>query len=189
MAQNASRIFSEERIIFYGLDFSKAKIAIPDAKPNEIKDDYFVLWNEAVATDNERFNKESALQKVSVPVDLAVVERRNAAASISEMQANPDVTLLKSTIEHMIDDYTDGTRKEGIGFVIIVESISKKRADAIAHLVFFDIATRKVLLSKRMNGPAGGHGLKSYWTRPFQTMFEKMTAGLFDMWKKEVVGK
>src|SRR4051812_18486353 len=83
-AQDVKRIFNDEQIIFYGLDFSKAKMAIPD-DPKDVKDNFFGTWNEMVMVDNQRFNKESALQKIKVPIDLTVVERRNAATSISDM--------------------------------------------------------------------------------------------------------
>jgi hypothetical protein len=188
--QDAKKIFNEERIVFYGLDFSKAKIAIPDAKPSEIKDNYFVSWNETVVSDNARFNKESAFQKLKIYNDLTTVERRNAKVNVNEIHGSPDEGVLsKDAVEKIISDYTDGVKKEGVGFVFIVESFSKAKNDGVAHCVFFDIATRKVLLDKKLNAPPRGPGLKIYWTTPFEGMLVKMTDGLFDTWKKEIMGK
>jgi len=184
-AQTAKAIFDAENIVYYGIDFSKAKFALPDAKPAEIKEKYFAGWNEMVLTDNERFNKESAFQKLKIYYDLTVVERRNGAVKVSEIDGNPDNLISKETIEQVISDYKGGTKTQGVGFVFVVEGFSKKKAEGTAHAVFFDIASRKVLLDKRMVGEARGGGLLSYWTRPFEIMFEKMTAGLYDTWRKE----
>lgn len=186
-AQNAKAIFDAESIVYYGIDFSKTKFALPDAKASEIKDKYFEGWNELVMTDNERFNKESAFQKLKIYYDLAVVGRRNAAVKINEIEGNADNLLSKEAIEQIISDYKGGSKTQGVGFVFVVESFSKKKAEGVAHAVFFDIATRKVLLDKRMVGEARGGGLLNYWTRPFQVMFENMTGGLYDTWRKEAV--
>lgn len=187
-AQNAKDIFTSEKIIFYGLDFSKAKFEIPDVKPEEIKNTLIPTWNTMVITDNERFPKESAFQKLKINGDPTVVERRNAAINIKDAMSAGS-PLSATTIQEVINDYTDGYKKEGVGAVFIIESFSKKAEKAIAHVVFFDIAKRKVLLDKRMEAAPGGAGLKNFWTRPIQTMFENIVKTEFDSWKKEVMKK
>ncbi|MBK8658192.1 MAG: hypothetical protein IPN22_04795 [Bacteroidetes bacterium] len=188
-AQSVKALFDAEKLVFYGLDFSKAKFALPDAKPNEIKDRYFEEWHQGVMTDNARFNKESAFQKLSVYGDPFVAKKRNAAVNVADLVAKDDNPLSAKDIESVIAEYKDGVKKEGFGAVLIVESFNKKKEEGIAHVVLFDIATRKVLLDKRMVGKPGGGGLTNFWLRSIQNIFERMTATEFSIWKKEALGK
>jgi hypothetical protein len=188
-AQDAKAIFTAEKIVFYGLDFTKAKFAIPDAKPSEIKADYFSAWNSTVFGDNGRFPKESAFAKVSVSGDPTIVEKRNATVIIGNMTDSYNASLSKGEIESVISEYKNGMRKEGLGVVFIVEYFSKKEKKGIADVVFFDIATRKVLLAKQLTGEPRGAGLNSYWMGTIQQMFEKITNTEYALWKKEVMGK
>ena len=184
-AQDAKKIFSEEKIVFYGLDFTKAKFALPDAKIDEIKSTLFKQWNDNVFSDNARFAKESAFQKITVYGDPTIVDRRNTAVATSGMTDNYSTPLSKEEIQKVIDDYKNGVRKEGVGAVFIVESFSKKDKKGIADVVLFDIASRKVLLAKRMTGEPRGGGLNNYWVGTIEVMFNKMINGEFDVWKKE----
>ena len=189
IAQDAKAIFSAERVVFYGLDFSKAKFSIPDAKASEIKNVLIPTWNTMVVTDNERFPKESAFQKLNVSGDPTSVERRNAAINIENAMGSTDAALTPATIQEVVSDYKDGYKTEGIGVVFIVESFSKKDISGVAQVVFFDISTRKVLLAKRLSATPRGAGLRNYWTGAIQVMFENIIKSEFDLWKKEVMKK
>ena len=188
-AQDAKTVFSAEKIVFYGLDFTKAKFAIPDAKPQEIKDTYFKQWNSNVFSDNGRFNKESAFSKLTVYGDPGVVDKRNETVNVANMGAKYEAPLSKEDIQSVISEYKNGLKKEGLGVVLLVESYSKKDKAGVISVVFFDIATRKVLLAKRMSGEPGGPGLNNYWLRPVQVILDKMAETDFELWKKEVTGK
>jgi hypothetical protein len=187
-AQDAKDIFNAEKIVFCGLDFSKTKFEIPDAKPDEIKKTLIPAWNTMVMTDNERFPKESAFQKLNINGDPTVVERRNDAINIKDAMGAGS-QLSASAIQDVINDYTDGYKKEGVGVVFIIESFSKKDVKAVAQVVFFDIAKHKVLLAKRLSGTPRGGGLKNFWTGAIQAMFENIVKTEFDLWKKEVLKK
>ncbi len=189
-AQDPKEIFTAEKMNFLGLDYSRAKFALPDVKPADYKKTYFDAWNNAISHDNERFNKESTFEKVGgVSVDLTTVNRRNAAMNIEEAIGKPEGGLTQSSIENVIADYKDVWKKQGLAMVIIVESMSKAAGKMVAHIVFFDIATRKVLLTKKMEGDAGGPGLVNYWTNPVSLIFREIAKTKFTEWKKEVMKK
>jgi|ERR1043165_3742008 hypothetical protein len=186
-AQDAKTIFSAEKIVFYGLDFTKAKFSIPDAKNDEIKNNLFKQWNSQVFSDNGRFNKESAFSKLTVYGDPSVVEKRNEAVNTGDMNGDYK-PLSKENIQEVISGYKDGLKKEGLGVVLIVEQFSKKDKKGTVSVTFFDIASRKVLLTKRMSGEPGGPGLVNYWLRPIQVIMDQMASTDFMLWKKEVGG-
>lgn len=41
--------------------------------------------------------------------------------------------------------------------------LDKRAAQAVYEMVFFDIATREVRYTERVEGHAGGFGLRNYW--------------------------
>jgi len=185
IAQDVKKVFNEEKVVFYGLDFVKAKFSLPDAKPAQIKDELFAQWNQSVFGDNGRFPKEAAFKKITVYGEPFVVEKRNATANTTDMDSKYERSLTKEEIQSEISQFTGGTRKEGLGVVLMVEYFSKKDKKGIADVVFFDIATKKVLLSKQLTGEPRGAGLNSFWAGAIQVMFDKMASTEFLAWKKE----
>ncbi|HRG90442.1 MAG TPA: hypothetical protein PLW44_15580 [Chitinophagales bacterium] len=188
-AQSPKVIFDAEKIIFYGLDFSRARFSLPDAKDKEIKEKYLELWNQTVFDDNGRFPKESTFSKVTVYGDPTIVKRRNAAVDASNISGKAEKALTKEDAQEVINDYKDGMRKEGLGVVFLVESFNKAKKEGVALVVFFDIATRKVLLAKRVSGEPGGPGLTNYWAGAIQQMFIRISNTEYLLWRKEVTGK
>ncbi|MCX6199539.1 MAG: hypothetical protein NTY88_10005 [Bacteroidetes bacterium] len=186
-SQDAKMIFTTNEIIWFGLDFSKAKLAIPDAKDDEIKNTLFNEWNYTLISES-RYYKEGAFEKRDVYNDLSVVQTRNSAIDMSSTHGKA-TPITKEMISQAISEYkTAGDHKTGLGCVFFVESFSKVKKEGVAHLVLFDIASRKVLLTERMTGEPGGPGLKYYWAHPFQDMFELISSTKYSAWKKATMG-
>ncbi len=187
VAQDAKMIFTTNEMVWFGLDFTKAKLAIPDAKDDEIKSKYFNEWNYTLVSES-RYYKEGAFEKRDVYNDLTVVQARNAALDMNSTHGKP-VSITKEMIAQAIAEYKiTGDHKSGLGCVFFVESFSKAKGEGVAHLVFFDIAKLKVLFTERMTGEPGGPGLKFYWAHPFQDMFEAISSKKYSAWKKATMG-
>lgn len=56
---------------------------------------------------------------------------------------------------------------QGIGQVFIVESYSKPNKKGGNWITFFDIETKKNLISERMLGSTGGIGLRNYLAKTY----------------------
>lgn len=186
-AQTAKDVFNAESIVWYGLDYSHARlIGVKDEKPQTIKDRWLAEWNDVSYYDRATYPFESAFGKFKVAVDNKVVPARNNATTVASLFSDADSKISKETIAKTIDEYKDGIRKEGFGAVFIVEYMDKGKREVAAHVTFFDIATRKVLFTKRLTGPAGAPGLKMFWSMGFSRICKDMSDQLLVQWKKEV---
>ncbi|HVM60821.1 MAG TPA: hypothetical protein VMV72_08140 [Verrucomicrobiae bacterium] len=56
--------------------------------------------------------------------------------------------------------------KQGLGLVFIMDRLVKSEKTGCMYVVFFDIATRKVVLSERRCESAFGGGFRNYWFAP-----------------------
>lgn len=186
-AQTAKDVFNAENIVWYGLDYSHARlIGVKDEKPQTIKDRWLAEWNDVSYYDRATYPFESAFGKFKVAVDNKVVPARNSATTVASLFSDADSKISKETIAKTIDEYKDGIRKEGFGAVFIVEYMDKGKREVAAHVTFFDIATRKVLFTKRLTGPAGAPGLKMFWSMGFSRICKDISDQLLVQWKKEV---
>jgi hypothetical protein len=186
-AQSAKDVFNAENIVWYGLDFSHARlIGVKDEKPQVIKEKWLAEWNDVSYYDRATYPFESAFGKFKVAVDNKVVPARNNATTVANLFGDADAKISNGIINKVIDEYKDGLRKEGFGAVFIVEYMDKGKREVAAHVTFFDIATRKVLFTKRLTGAAGAPGLKMFWSMGFSRICKEISDQLLVQWKKEV---
>ncbi|MEZ5198923.1 MAG: hypothetical protein R2764_21855, partial [Bacteroidales bacterium] len=89
-----------------------------------------------------------------------------------------------NAVQEMIGSYDMGNNDEGLGIVFIVESFSKKSEMGSFFVTFFDIETKRVLLTERMSGKAGGFGIRNYWAKSYYTVLKEMPAKM-KTWKKK----
>ncbi|MCW5908368.1 MAG: hypothetical protein KIS94_10935 [Chitinophagales bacterium] len=185
-AQDAKKIFNSERIVWFGLDFTKAKlVGVTDEKPDVIVSTYLELWNQPMMYEADKFPIGSTFRKTTVQFDPEVVKERNKKVTKESLFGGSEAMITTAAIEQMISEFPIGAKKDGVGVVFFVESFNKKKKLATAHVAFFDIATHKLLLTKRLTGEPGGGGLKYYWANSFSRMFHDITATLYDQWMKE----
>ena len=164
-------VFDANEIVFYGYDFSHFKLA--DAKRfNNIKVKAFIpAWIGYLNKyeDEETLTKRLKKNKVTFDFDYTT--------NIIKTLKNEDlVSILKGSlspdsIQNIISRY-ELKQKEGIGFVLIVECFEKTNETSTVYFTFFDIATRKVLISDYFgyNQPSE-NGLTRYWGNGLATTF------------------
>ncbi len=189
-AQTAKDVFNAESIVWFGLDYSHARlIGVKDEKPQAIKERWLAEWNDVSYYDRATYPLESAFGKFKVGVDNKVVPTRNEATTVESLFGGADSNISTETIDKIIGQYKNGLRKEGFGVVFIVEYMDKGKKEVAAHVTFFDIATRKMLFTKRVTGAAGAPGLKMYWSMGFSRICKEISDQLLVQWKKEVGAK
>jgi hypothetical protein len=123
---------------------------------------------------NELFMKEM-LPKVekltaSVRADVKAVQPGNAkldAKSILREDGTAD-QMVKPThitdkdIAALVKGY-ELTYKQGLGLVFVMDRLVKTQQTSCLYVVFFDIASRKVVHSERVCEKAAGAGFRNYW--------------------------
>jgi len=130
-------------ITWYGLDFSKGKLENDFKQPKEVRQAFLDGWNEYVCSPQADI--KSLVKKEHLDVDLSIVTDRNRNFS------NSRENLTKETITRMISEYNI-PKTEGIGLVFIVDSFDKLQEKAFVWVTFFDIASKKVLLTEKVQG-------------------------------------
>jgi len=64
------------------------------------------------------------------------------------------------------------TKTSGLGLVFIMDRLVKAQETGCLYVVFFDVSSRKVLLSERVCEKTGGIGFRNYWFRPIKTVID-----------------
>ena len=171
-AQSPKEVFQASEVTWFGLDFSKAKFLgsfsqfgeAGSKNGEQIKDVYFKGWNNLIINESKKYNLEEAFHKSKVPYDLSIVEKRNETVNPDKLfSTNSDDKnkITPEAIADMIKDYK--TDKKGTGLVFIVDNFDKPSEEAVIHVTFFDMGSRKVLLTQKMTGTPRGFGIRNYW--------------------------
>lgn len=170
-------ISDAKEIIFYGYDFSHFTLADPkrlsfaqDKDPAGVKEHsansmkvYVSAWVGYLLdkmSDNY-FARKLKTNKVTFDFDytLQVIRQLNDSNLVSLLKT----TIPKDSIQSIVNRY-QVKQKEGIGFTIIVECFNKDKESSSAYFTFFDIATKKVIMSDYFStSHADGIGLTKHW--------------------------
>lgn len=182
-AQDASKVFSSPTLVWYGVDFTMAKmVGMKDESPHKIRDEYFKPWCDVA---NNEIDLGKTFQKKGLIKDLVGVFKANLARETESLSADDAKDLSPSAIEERIKGVSTGQKKEGLGAVMIVQDFSKTTNEAIVWVVFFDIATHKVLMSKKVTGKPSGGNAKAAWTGALKDLFNRIEKTEYATWKKD----
>lgn len=194
-AQNTAQDFlSGDEIVWYGLDFSKAKfIGAFDqgagAAPitgYELKTKYIPAWNALIVNESAKYDLKRTFKKTSVFNDLSIVEKINSTIEADNIMSYNDYKFddVDKTINSIVNGYAVGEKKQGIGVVFIVESFNKGQQQGTIYVTIFDIKTKKVLIKEKIIGKAGGIGMRNYWAKSILSVMIQVEKTFYKQWKK-----
>ena len=171
---------SADTLVWCGLDYSMVKmIGTADFRePDRIFPGMLVAWNGLFMT--EMLPKLEAMDR-SLRTDLKAVEARNEKASAKQIEREDGTREEKVRTTHITEaDIAKTVRSydlkndKGLGLVFIMDRLVKAQETGCLHIVFFDIATRKVVFSERVCEGAGGIGFRNYWFRPVKDAVKRL---------------
>jgi hypothetical protein len=190
-AQTAKDAFNATEVVWYGLDFTKAKFvgqfdqgfgALP-ATGRDIRDKWIPQWNALIAKEPQNFKIKDAFRKDNVYYDMAPLNELNSKIDVdNSMSFNPG-KIERSDIDAMVKNYGTGDKKSGIGLTFIIENFNKGTETADIHVTFFDIATKKVLFTEKISGKAMGVGMRNYWAGAIKSILKQIDAAEYKNWK------
>ena len=159
-------IKNADEIVYYGLDFSNAKMIGTEgfSNPDDIKARFFRAWNMVIVNESDKYDLKKAFKKDVIRRDFSVIDERNSLPDADELVINSDYKISREDVEAIIKNYT-GEYDSGVGLVFIIESFSKTGEIGKMWVTFFDIGSKEVLLTRRYSGEPGGFGLRNYWVR------------------------
>ena len=163
---NKNDISEAKEIIFFGYDFGHFKLFEPKRLYEEGIKTHIPNWIEYLnAKEDEDFLKKK-MRKSKIIYDFKYITDVYKSLSDSGLVSMNKHSIPPDSIQEIVNRYQT-LHKEGIGLTIIVECFDKKNEEASAYFTFFDIATRKVLISNHYatNNHAWGIGLSTFWGR------------------------
>jgi len=171
-------VFESKEIVFYGYDFSHFRLADVKRLYAETKK-YIPAWigflNEHAteSTLQKTFRKEIVKFNFDYTTSLIKPLIEDSLVTVTKHSISPD------SIQSIISSYQI-KENEGIGFVVIVECFEKERKTSTAYFTFFDIASKKVIMSDYFGAnDADGYGLTNYWGVGLNATFAKYVADIY----------
>jgi hypothetical protein len=188
---SAKDIFKQESIVWYGVDYTNAKFigsfsqfkGIGWVNGYDLRDKYFPAWNYLPIKEHEKYNVAKFLKKDKQINDLNSVETLNHEVDPFVLIQQEDYTLEESSLDSMVAKYESVEKNEGIGVVLITEKYDQIQKMASYYIVFFDIASKEILMHDKFSAEPGGAGVKGYWGN---TIYEtlKQASGKYGKWKR-----
>ncbi len=185
-AQSVEDVFTSDEVVWFGLDFSEAKMIGPEgfSDPFQIVNRVYRSWNNLIINEPNRYNIKQSFRKRTVHNDLSVVTPRNTQVDPDELvlEAWETHELSEEIVQNIISEYE--TDHSGLGLVFIIESFNKATEIGTMYVTFFDIESKKVLLTKKMQGETGGFGFRNHWARTIRNVIEE-SGDLYPDWRRK----
>ena len=180
----ASDIFNKtSTLVWYGVDYSKVKLT---NLVLENTGNIFTDINNLIISEKKRYDYNIAVRKPIMSADLNAVEKANAQIDFSLLQSGTANTITWTDLQGIIDKYTEFEGvKDGIGMVLVAENLVKTGTSGSGSyfVLFFDIATKNILLSDKVSGYAGGSSQRNFWARTVLESINKIRDIKYTQWK------
>ena len=172
--------------VYLGVDFTEVRV-INDASatPSDIKNRHFAGINQLIITEGKKYDWQKALGKTNLTNDISLVTAKNEKvdeSKISSTTTADETRLKKADIERMLGQY-DFAGKKGIGLILFMESMSKPSENGSMWVTFVDMDNKKLVLTERMVGKAGGFGFRNYYAATIYKVIQEIKKNKIDEWR------
>jgi hypothetical protein len=137
--------------------------------------------------ETKKFDLAKFFSKSNVTNNLDIVSDRNSKVDETKLvtfNSSDTANVNQDMIKDAVKKYSTKDDK-GLGLVFFVESFNKYKETATISVVFFDIATKNVLVIKKMKGIApSGIGVRNYWASGIFKILQQCQSS-YSSWKKE----
>lgn len=189
-AQSKKDFFAspDKKTTWLGLDFTDLRIfGDSEANVQAIKDQYFGSINDLVLTEPDKYDVAKAFKRTKLVYDLTEVTRLNAEVDSNKLIVMKSEDVMKVTperVQELVNAY-QLSESTGYGIVFIMEGFNKSKKEATMFVTIIDMASKKVLLTKRMAGDAAGFGYRNYWARTVYEVIKSINSSEYNKWKSE----
>jgi hypothetical protein len=186
-AQTAKDVFgnSETPILYLGIDFTKAKIIDEPTSEFEIRDKYYPGINDVIVGEAKKYDLKGAFHKSFMDHDLGGVMTRNAKINAEDIKSTNTADFHKmqaADVETLVRGFDFGDKK-GVGLLFIAEAFSKSEKATAIWVTLVDMKSRKVLMTERMQGKAGGFGLRNTIATSVKNIIDEIEKTKYQIWK------
>jgi hypothetical protein len=189
-AQTAEDLFrtSEVKISWLGIDFSHVNLIgkfsnfTGDKSSWDIKHVYFPVWNKLVLDEREKYDIKGMLRKDVIYYDIDMISSVNDSAPLEDLESYNTPRYTDDDINNFIKAYNT-ENKNGIGVVLIAETLNKAETEAYFHFAAINLATKEVLIHQRLRGKPGGFGFRNYWAGAILDVLRQVDENYYRLWR------
>jgi hypothetical protein len=105
---------------------------------------------------------KGAFKKSDLKYDIEMVKALNKNVDYNTLVQDKVHTITKENVEKAVSQYNP-EQKSGYGIVFVVESFDKMQEKAFIWVTVFDVVTKKVLVTERIEAQPKGFGLRNFW--------------------------
>ncbi len=166
-AQNVDNVKNLPSIVWFGLDFSKAKLIgtpLDFADLTKIKNTYFAAWNNLILKEYPKYDIGKAYNKTYVEKSIQIAIDRSVAVDTNSLILKDPVQITQNELTEVLKEYNIATENE-TGLLYIIESLDKTNSRVTAWVVFFKIRNGEILYAIKSEGRVGGYGFRNYWIK------------------------
>lgn len=167
---------------YLGIDFSKCKLI---GEGFENPKSMFSDINALLEKEKAKYDINGAVRKRDPRYQYSIVDKRNSSILENSLTENPNDLLIYSQLQTLVDEYDLATAgiTDGLCLVIIADNLNKARAQGSFYYVILDVASKKILISDRFTGKAGGRGLRNYWAKTVYETITTLKDRKYGVWK------
>lgn len=160
-AQDKEGLKNSETLIFYGVDFSKAKVYAANESLSEFKAAFGGI-NTLFKSEPKKYDVSKFFKK-DVSLSLNGVLERNDEIKNKDFQSETnDYSLSDEDVKALVKNLDTGSDK-GYGAVLLAGLLDKGKPEATYDVVLFDIATKEIIVKEKVTAKARGFGLRNFW--------------------------
>lgn len=161
-AQDKSKAAQAEKIVWYGVDFSLSRFTLVTENPSVIVNQYLPAINNLILAEPEKYDIKKFFNKKEVKSVIKVTTDRNSKIDPSSLVTDSEYRIEADQVNQLVKSL-QLEENDGIGLIFIAENLNKATQVGSYYVCFFDIATRNIIDSRRMEGKAVGIGFRNYW--------------------------
>lgn len=160
-AQDKTSLKDIDKLTFFGVDFSMAKVYGTDETAEQFKDAFYGI--------NTLFQREPKKYDTAKAFDAAVTTDLETSRNLIEQIKKADLFASDDSYELTDEEIAEHIRQfntgnaNGYGAVFIAGLLNKGKTQATYNVVVFDIASKDIILNRQFTERARGFGLRNYW--------------------------
>jgi hypothetical protein len=174
-----NEVIKSTQITYYGVDFSKLRLTeAKQVSKDLLLKKYFSAWLGFLEKKyRPEYYVKKLLQKENFSYSPSDVQNRISLVPEKWVELG-DYSFNIDTVKSVVASY-HLQKKDGIGFVIIVENFNDRNNNLTEYCTFFDIASKEVLWSAKVAGHPSGIGMTKYWGNGVFDAFKKYLYNLY----------
>lgn len=194
-AQTVQDLFthSDLPVVWLGIDYSHVQL-VGDMSQfggagmkgvGEVRERYMPAWNRLILAESSKYDIAGMLRKDEVEYDIDMIMAVNATVPLENMEKTKANVYSEEDLKRFVESY-DVHDKNGIGILLIAESLNKFHEEAAYHFVAISLPSKTLLFHDKLLGKPRGFGLRNYWGGSIYDVVKQIKRSKYRVWKKQV---